>query len=246
MARPKVIPVRRSLARLFPAAMLQRVARESGAVVRQRKVNIVHFFWTLVLGFGSGRHRTLAGLRRAYKKATGQELEESSFYKRFSPGLVRMLKRLLSSALDEMVGIGRELNGALSSFRDLVITDSTVVRLNALLEGVYPGSRTNHSKAALKLHAVLCVRGAGKQSVRVTSGRQNDGPVFQVAPWIRGRLLLFDLGYFRYRLFDAISRNRGFFIARLKGKVDPVIVGENRVHRGRALKLIGRNQARCP
>lgn len=50
---------------------LRALARERGAVVRQRKVDIVALFWTVVLGFGEGRHRSLAGLRRAYQRATG-------------------------------------------------------------------------------------------------------------------------------------------------------------------------------
>jgi hypothetical protein len=195
MARPKVIPIRAVLSNLFPAAVLLRLARECGALVRRRKVDVVDLFWTLVLGFGTGRDRTLAGLRRAFVRTTGTVVAASTFYKRFTPGLVAMLKQLLDRSLNEMVGIGRELTGVLASFRDLVLTDSTVVRLNSLLEKVWPGSRKNHSPAALKVHAVVCVRGAGKQSIRVTSGRRNDGPVFSVGPWIAGRLLLFDLGY---------------------------------------------------
>ena len=179
-------------------------------------------------------------MRRAFNKATGLKLASSSFQKRFTPGLVRMLKKVLDSSLDEMIGIGRQLKGVLASFRGLVLTDSTVIRLNALLEDVYPGSRKNHSKAAVKAHAVFCVRGAGKQSVKLTPGKRNDGPVFTVGPWIAGKLLLFDLGYFSYRLFASIRRNKGFFISRLKGKVDPVIVAEHRVHRGRAIEVVGR------
>jgi IS4 transposase len=47
-------------------------------------------------------------------------------------------------------------------------------------------------------------------------------------------------GYFNYRLFASIRRNEGYFISRLKGKVDPVIVAEHRLHRGRAVALVGR------
>lgn len=88
MARPGTLSPREVLRKLFPSAALDRLARETGAVQRKRKVKIVALFWTLVLGFGIGRERTLAGLRRAYEKTTGQRIEESSFYKRFSPGLV--------------------------------------------------------------------------------------------------------------------------------------------------------------
>ena len=42
--------------------------------------------------------------------------------------------------------------------------------------------------------------------VKVTGERANDHRTLQMGPWVEGRLLLFDLGYFRYQLFDAIDR----------------------------------------
>lgn len=39
-----------------------------------------------------------------------------------------------------------------------------------------------------------------------------------------GRLLLFDLGYFRYQLFDAIGRQGGYFLTRLKQNANPEII----------------------
>jgi IS4 transposase len=92
-----------------------------------------------------------------------------------------------------------------------------------LLEKAFPACRTNHTKAALKAHVVLGVRGNGDHSVKVTSERVHDGPVFTVGPWVRDKLLLFDLGYFRYQLFDCIARNKGFFLSRLKVNANPLI-----------------------
>ena len=63
MARISSIPVREVLCKMFPASLLRALARERGAVVRERKVDIVALFWTLVLGFGAGEQRTLAALR---------------------------------------------------------------------------------------------------------------------------------------------------------------------------------------
>ena len=39
------------------------------------------------------------------------------------------------------------------------------------------------------------------------------------------RLLVFDLGFFRYQLFDCINRNGGYFLSRLPGSAKPRIVG---------------------
>jgi len=239
MARGRSSDIRRELRKVIPESLVNELARETGAVQRQRRVRIYELVWVLVLGFAIGRKRTLAALRRRYERTTGQTIEESSFYQRFSPGLARLLKKLLARAFKECVGVGRSLKGPLAAFRDVILTDSTVIRLHDLLEGRFPACRTNHTKAALKAHTVMSVRGVGEQSIKITAEREHDGPVFRVGTWVRDHLLMFDLGYFRYQLFACIGRNGGYFLTRLKGNADPTIVAVNRVHRGRAIPLVG-------
>lgn len=239
MASRKSIDASKALRKLFPTRWVKATARESGAVVRQRKVEPTALFWTVVLGFGAGRQRTIAGLRRAYERATGQCLEESSFYQRFNEGFARMLEQALVRALARDVGVGRALRGHLERFVDVLITDSTVIRLHELLASRWPGCRTNHTEAALKAHWVMSVTGKGRQSVKLTAERDSDGPVFGVGPWVEGRLLLFDLGYYSYSLFERIGRNGGFFLSRLKANSNPSIVSVNRGGTGRADPLVG-------
>jgi IS4 transposase len=223
------LPLRETLRKLFPSKRLNTLARETGAVKRRRKVKIVELFWTLVLGFGVGRERTIAGLRRSYEKTLGETLSASSFYDRFTPELVQMLKKAVAEALPQVrLGVSRSLEGPLKGFEDVLMTDSTAVRLHELLAESYPASRTNHTQAALKMHTIMSVRGVGKQSVKLTAERVHDGPVLVVGPWVQGHLFLFDLGYFRYRLFEAITRHKGFFISRLKSNVNPTIVALHR------------------
>ena len=238
MARPQRIDIPQTLATLFPTQLLSQLAQQAGLIVRARKVQVQALFWTLVLGFGLGPHRTLAGLRRAYEMATGVVLAASSFYDRFTPALVLLLKKATTHALQHLVA-QRSLQGVLSHFTDLVLTDSTVIRLHDLLKDAFPACRTNHTRAALKLHVVMSVQGAGPRSVRITSERVHDGPVFRVGRWAQGRLLLFDLAYFRYQLLSCIARNGGFFIVRLKKSANPLIVGAHRRWRGRSVELVG-------
>lgn len=240
MARLEPSTIRHELRRCIPKALVEKKAREVGAVKRCRKVKIYTLVCTLVLGFATGRKRTLAALRRQYERAAGQTIEESAFYKRFTPEMAALQKELALHAFDDVVGAGRPLKGPLAQFRDVLLTDSTVVRLHELLAKSFPACRTNHTAAALKAHVVLSVRGAGDSSVKVTSERRHDGPVFTVGPWVKDRLLLFDLGYFRYQLFDCIDRNGGFFLTRLKKNANPHIVGVNRKHRGRAVNVVGK------
>jgi putative transposase len=239
MAVVQSTPLRTALRKLFPDAVLLGLARETGAVRRSRKIDIVALFWTVVLGFGVGRTRCLAAFRCTYQKLRGQELAPSSFFDRFTDGFARLLQRAAEQALRSTCATGAHLRGALAAFADVVVADATVVRLHDLLAHVYPGTRTNQNLAAVKLHLVHSVTGAGRGSVRLTGERVHDGKVLPVGPWVRGCLLLFDLGYFGYRLFARIHDNGGFIVTRLKARTNPKIVAVNRRHRGRAIDLVG-------
>ena len=88
MARRKCIGVRETLTTLLPKTEIERLAHESGAVRRRRKVDASAMLWSVLLGFGTGRERTLAGVRRTYERVTGKSLVPSSFYDRFTEELV--------------------------------------------------------------------------------------------------------------------------------------------------------------
>jgi hypothetical protein len=227
--------------KLFPDSWILREGKAAGAWQRQRKVSIVALFWTVVLGFAGSKKRTLAELRRELERRTGRALQESSFYEHFHEGLSRLLLRAVLYALEAQQDVSKGTAGALSFFQEVLAVDSMVIRLHVLLQGDYPGTRINHSPAAAKLHMVMNVLRAGPRSVRLSSGRTDDSSPWQrLGPWVRGRLLLMDLGYFAYGLFARIDQNGGFYISRLKSGANPLIVRNNRACRGRAIKLEGR------
>jgi IS4 transposase len=240
MARRKSIGIRKVLARILPRRRIEQFADEAGLAKRKRKVRVHALFWTLVLGFGTGRERTIASLRRTYERATGCQLVPSAFYDRFTPALVKLLKTIAAMLISEVAEPARRLAGPLAAFRDVVLTDSTVIRLHDLLKQAFPACRTNHTLAALKMHAVISATGQGPRSIKITAERAHDGPIFTVGRWVKDRLLLFDLGYFRFQLFSCIQRNGGYFIVRLKKSADPVVVALHRRWRGRSVPMIGR------
>jgi putative transposase len=206
-----------------------------------KKIAPVAFVWTLVLGFAGNTERSIATLRREFERATGIAVVPSAFYDRFTEPLVRCLVQLIAVLIQKMTTkASRPLAGALASFRDVVVIDATVIRLHEFLAKRFPGSRTNHSKAAAKLHVVMSVAGSGPRTVKVTSGRTHDGKALSVGPWVAGKLLLFDLGYYAYRLFDNIRRNTGFFVSRFKINGNPLIITNHRACRGASVKLVGK------
>jgi len=240
VARAKSIGIRETLTSLLPKGELEHLAYESGMVRRRRKVDPSAMLWTLVLAFATGRERTLAGLRRMYQRATGTSLVPSAFYDRFTPELVRFLRGVVGELCARLAAHEPACQGVLSKFTDVVVTDTSVVKLHRLLTRRYPGTRTNSNPAAAKLHLVMSVMGKGLEKVKLTGERASDHRTLRMGPWVAGRLLLFDLGYFRYQLFDCIDRNGGSFLTRIPAGANPLIVGVNRKWRGRSVALEGK------
>jgi len=224
MADRQSTRVRETLKRMFSDQRLNALAKATGFVKRQRKVKPVAFFWTLVLGFGIGSARKISGLRRGYQRSTGTALVPSSFYDRFNTRLVAFLKGAVEHALGEFRLAFQALSERFDAFEDVLITDSTVIKLHDALAKLFPGCRTNSAPASVKLHAVLSVKGRGKSTVKLTNGRVHDRRKLVVDEWVKGRLLLFDLGYYHFQLFKNIVRRGGHFLTRLKENANPTIV----------------------
>lgn len=171
-------------------------AREVGFVRRRGKINPFTLVWSLALGFTRGRTRTVSSLRRAYEWAAGTRLVPSSFYDRFNDRLVALLQKVAAHLLKTTVAPVLRTGGALGRFEDVMIADATVIRLRQLLARQFPACRTNHTKAAAKLHVVMSATRVSSKTVSITGERANDRSVLRIGPWVRDRLLLLDLGYF--------------------------------------------------
>jgi putative transposase len=240
LAKVQSIDLRRALKDLFPDRLIEELARESGFIVRERKVKAVPFFWSLVLGFGKATTRSISNLRRSYESASGETLVPSAFYDRFDDNLVSMLRSATGHALDSFQLAGAEAKEVAKAFKDVIVSDASVIKLFDDLKTVFPGCRTNSAPAAAKIHAFLSVKGAGKSTVANTSERVHDKKKLQIGKWVRDKLLLFDLGYYRYQLFSCIDRNGGFFISRLKENANPTLTALIRKVRGNSIDVEGR------
>ncbi len=235
--------IEESLTRLLPTDTIQQIARDTGFVVRERKVDPVAFLWTLVLDFGVQLHRFLEELRAAYVRSTElEELAYASYYLRFTPKLCEFLRRCLQYALAELPREpGRDLDPRLRQFvEDVVIKDSTVVRLHASLATKFPATRSRKVAAGVKVDALLSVCANGPKSVALVGERTHDIKTLRLGPWVKGRILLADLGYYSHRHFAKIAEYGGFFDSRLKASADPLFVRSLKVHRGQAIDLEGK------
>lgn len=238
----KTESLKATLQSCFSEEWLRETASTTGLVKRRSKVDIVAFFWTLVLGFGTGTFRSLAELRRSFESSAGVEIVPSTFYDRFTPTLCLFLKKAVARACATLSEPAMRPGGMLSGFLDLVVADASVISLHKFLAEKFPACRSSASstRASLKLHIVMSVFAASPRMVQLFSERTKELKMLKVGKWVAGRLLLFDLGYYMFSLFERIDRNGGYFISRAKDNFNPVITSTNTTCRGRSVVLVGK------
>ena len=117
-----------------------------------------------------------------------------------------------------------------------MIADATVFRLHRLLSE-FPATHEDQSGA--QLYLVYNVTKRTLAQFNLTDERTHESSQFRTGNWLRGRLFLFDLGFYSYRRFALIDENDGYFVSRLKTNANPRIVGERRKWRARAISLTG-------
>lgn len=237
---PRPNPLVREIASLLGDDLVLKLARETRFLLRQRDLQVIPFFWTLVLGMVATPTDTVAGLQRLYHQMTDTILASSSFQERFNGALVAWLRAAFEHVVAATGAGRRQLSGPLAGFRELVAIDSTVLRLHSLLAGKYPGTRTNHSPAQAKLNVVYNVASGRIMIARVAKGTKSETRMFSPGAWVKDALLLFDLGYFKFQTFWRIQHHGGFFISRLKDGCNPTIKAIHSTHRGRAIDVVGK------
>ena len=228
--------VRTLLTSVFPSDFIDDRARECGVVERDRDIDIRMLIWTLAVGFAvGGETRSIADYRRAYNAATNQSIAPSSFYDRFTENLHDLLSELLEHALDE-VAVPHNVSPAFDRFRDVIAADATIFRLQQHLSE-FEASHDDASGVMLYL-----VHNVTEQSVisdEITDETTHESTLFETGSWLRGRLFLLDLGFFKYRRFALIDENDGFFVSRLKESANPLITAAPRTLRGNSIDIEG-------
>jgi putative transposase len=226
---------------LFPSKVLQNLAEESGFVKRHRKVDPVAFFWAVTLEAGVYLQRSLEQLRFVYNQKAAKPLYSyASFYDRFTPELVEFLHQCVAHGLSQLRSApGNRLSPKLARFEDLLIQDSTVVRLCASLASVYPPTRSSQPTAGVKVATLVSVRANGPKRVELVPENTVENETVKIGPWVRNSILLMDLGFYKHQGFARIAENGGFYVTRLHPQVNPLLVRSHLVHRGQSIELEG-------
>lgn len=227
---------------VFPTWWLDQTARETGLVKRLRLFNPVLLFWVLVLQKGVVLQNNIEALRRKYNEAAKRDaLSHAAFYERFTPELVKFLHACVIRSLEKLGALGgRDLTERLRGFKDILIQDSTIVRLHEKLHEHFPATRSRRKNAAgVKLSVLVSVVADGPKTVNLYGERTSEAKTIRIGKWVKDRILLIDLGFYKYQMFARITENGGYFVSRLKDNANPRVTKLVRKVRGASVPVEG-------
>ncbi len=235
------------LRKMFPEEWLRETARETGLIKRERKIDPTIMFWVLTLSFGVRLQRTLASLKRQYEKEANTTLSDSSWYYRFTPELVEFLHQCVIHGIEELAKEpGRNLSKKLERFKDVLIQDSTIVRLHSSLAEQFPAARTRKVAAGVKVSVLVSAIANGPKTVALYAEKTAEIKTLKIGPWIKDRILLVDLGFYKTQLFARVEENGGYFVSRIRKNMDHVIVSiEEGVPKTKREGFIGKTVNEC-
>lgn len=227
---------------MYSKEYLRKTAKETGLIKRERKIDPVIIFWVLVLSFSVGMQRTLASLKRNYEHEAKTTLSDSSWYYRFSDELIEFLKKCVIHGIEfQAQKQHRVLGDRLKDFDDVLIQDSTIIRVSDKLMKIWPATRTRTVAAGVKVGTLVSAVANGPKSIAIYSESTAEIKTLRIGPWIKNRILLFDRAFNKYQMFARIDEYQGYFVSRVKKNADPKIVSVNSVCRGNSINVVGKN-----
>ena len=233
--------IEKNLYAFYPPEWLKQAAKETGLIKRERKITAVEMFWVLVNSYGVRLARNLAFIKRNYEKVSNKKLSDGSWYERFTPELVAFLKLCVTHGIEQLaLEQTKVLNEKIAKFQDVLIQDSTIIRLHKSLAKKFPAARSRTVAAGVKVSLLVSAVANSPKSISINPESANELKTLRIGPWIKDRILLIDLGFYKHLLFAKIKKNGGYFVSRLKGNADPLIVDLNNTCRGNSIDVKGK------
>jgi hypothetical protein len=179
------------LAMAFAQVTFRESLSDIEVCLRSRRDQLYH------LGFRSPvAHSTLADANRT---------RDWRIYADLAQGLIRRARTLYA---DEPLGL--ELDHTIYAL------DSTTIDLCLSL---FPWARFRSTKAAIKLHTLLDVRGPIPTMIAVSEGKQADVPILDVLPLEPGAFYVMDRGYVDFERLYRFTLCASFFVTRTKAGI---------------------------
>jgi IS4 transposase len=98
----------------------------------------------------------------------------------------------------------------------------------------------------VKVSVLVSAIANGPKTVALYPEKTAEIKTLKIGPWIKDRILLVDLGFYKTQLFARVQENGGYFVSRIRKNTDPVIISiEEGVPKTKREGLIGKTVNEC-
>ena len=158
------------------------------------------------LGANTGKLYAM-GLRQAVRRTTLAEANERRDWRIWSDLAAVLIRRAHKLYVDEPLGLDVNILGRVYAL------DATNIDLCLSLFDWAPFRST---KAAIKLHTLLDLRGAIPSFIHISDGKMHDVRVLDILPVEPGAFYLMDRGYLDFKRLYGVHQAGAFFVTRAK------------------------------
>jgi hypothetical protein len=198
---------------------------------RKRKLFVRCFFWLMIFSAAEPSHRGsllqligffLGAAALLFPESKVTTLSKSAVSKRLIEIPWSLFRGVYNHLLERYRQLldGREMK-YLGQFKDAFAIDGSVIALCQRMEGVF--ASVHQGRSSLKLNTKYSLKVAAVTKLQVSDGKRHDSR-FSFVTKEANCLYLIDLGYWSFRLMKKIIDAGSFFVMRLKGSCDPLIV----------------------
>lgn len=209
------------MSKIFPKKQIDKIAKEESFCIRKSKLTGYFFMCVYVFGvaiYKSPTYEQLAGL--ANSVISGLKISRQGFADRINNKAEKFLNRILSLSLNLQVPKSLNLEN-LSSFKKVMVLDSTSFQVPEELAEYFPGTGGMSSKAGVKIQFGYDL--IGDRFFYELQGRTCNDNKYEnnfVDEMGEGELLLKDLGYFNGKAFEDLDQQKTLFLSRLHSKAN--------------------------
>ena len=164
------------------------------------------------------------GFRQPVKRSTLADANENRDWHIWADVAALLIRRARKLYRDEAIAV--DLDSTVYAL------DSTTINLCLSLFGWAPFRST---KAAIKLHTLLDLRGSIPSFIHISDGKMHDVRVLDILPIEAGAFYVMDRGYLDFERLYALHQKGAFFVTRAKRNMDVRRVGSMPVDRGQGL-----------
>lgn len=215
---PNIESVLEGICGYFDEARIERTAKETGFIVRPKKLTGMSFFCLCILhNFGSSLGILCGALRGSSITMCEQSLNE-----RFTDSAVSFMKRMFVQILALELSKSMQL-AFLDRFSGVFVQDSTVIKLPDAMKEIFKGVGGSSSSSSVKADLSMDLQGSSVHiELRAGASSDNAKRAIEIR---KGALYLRDLGYYSLDFFVNVILEGAYFISRLRFK--SVVYGDS-------------------